>query len=225
MAARPRALFPVVLVALQLVLAPAPVFAIAIYDANVTVSLVRPAGATIVLSDAVIGLSPPVTEGNGTAHNDAKSSPTSVAAFGSAQSPPLRSVANSRALSNSLFTITNNNDTSVNLRINASWHLSALADFGEVASAAMFYVLSIDEEQVFIDPRVVGEPRGLDSSMRAHFFALEPGVSTVRVFAFAEGQAISNPSPTPEPATLLLVGTTMAGLGLARLRQWRKKQL
>jgi hypothetical protein len=32
-------------------------------------------------------------------------------------------------------------------------------------------------------------------------------------------------SPVPEPATLLLVGTTMAGLGLARLRRWRQKQL
>ena len=28
----------------------------------------------------------------------------------------------------------------------------------------------------------------------------------------------------PEPTTLLLVGTTMAGLGLARLRRWRQKQ-
>jgi hypothetical protein len=29
----------------------------------------------------------------------------------------------------------------------------------------------------------------------------------------------------PEPTTLLLFGTTMAGLGLARLRRWRQKQL
>jgi hypothetical protein len=32
------------------------------------------------------------------------------------------------------------------------------------------------------------------------------------------------PQAVPEPATLLLVGTTMAGLGLARLRQWRRKR-
>jgi hypothetical protein len=32
------------------------------------------------------------------------------------------------------------------------------------------------------------------------------------------------PAPIPEPATLLLLGTTMAGLGLARWRQRRRKQ-
>ncbi|HWP74383.1 MAG TPA: PEP-CTERM sorting domain-containing protein [Methylomirabilota bacterium] len=34
----------------------------------------------------------------------------------------------------------------------------------------------------------------------------------------------SEPAVVPEPATLLLFGTTAAGLGLARWRRWRHGQ-
>jgi hypothetical protein len=49
--------------------------------------------------------------------------------------------------------------------------------------------------------------------------ALEPGFNSLVFIAEADGLAA-----TPEPATLILVGTTAAGLGLAGWRQRRHKQ-
>jgi hypothetical protein len=45
-----------------------------------------------------------------------------------------------------------------------------------------------------------------------------------KTFLFSESQSPVPLGPVPEPATLLLFGTTMAGLGLARWRQQRRKQ-
>jgi hypothetical protein len=45
-----------------------------------------------------------------------------------------------------------------------------------------------------------------------------------RVGAWQFESGIADIHPTPEPATLLLFGTTAAGLGLARWKQRRRKQ-
>jgi len=50
---------------------------------------------------------------------------------------------------------------------------------------------------------------------------LHPLLITVEADGFANSQASSTPAVAPEPGTLLLFGTTMAGLGLAR---WRRRQ-
>jgi hypothetical protein len=49
------------------------------------------------------------------------------------------------------------------------------------------------------------------------------GVVDVGDFA-VDSALVVDAAVVPEPATLLLVGTTIAGLGMARLRRWRQKQ-
>lgn len=56
---------------------------------------------------------------------------------------------------------------------------------------------------------------------------LSAGTYSARVFAAFDNPHYSldlNVSPVPEPTTLLLVGTTAAGFGLARWRQRRREQ-
>jgi hypothetical protein len=61
------------------------------------------------------------------------------------------------------------------------------------------------------------------------FTEVAPGASTILQFGFRNDPGFLGlddvvVNPTPEPTTMLLLGTTMAGLGLARWRQWRRRQ-
>jgi hypothetical protein len=53
---------------------------------------------------------------------------------------------------------------------------------------------------------------------------LIPGSPDEGIALFSLEGELTSLNAIPEPTTLLLVGTTMAGLGLARLRRWRQKQ-
>jgi hypothetical protein len=64
------------------------------------------------------------------------------------------------------------------------------------------------------------------SGSEAFVLGLSPGEHLLQIFAHVSGSARSSPpvSPTPEPATLLLFGSTAAGLGLAHWRERRKQR-
>jgi hypothetical protein len=104
-----------------------------------------------------------------------------------------------------------------------------------VTTAAQFTVL-FDSNRLLHNSSFVCAPfvpvencNSFDSGSNAFSFTLTPGSHRLSLHVAAVGQATSSPvggdiSATPEPATLLLVGTTAAGLGLARWRQRRKQQ-
>jgi hypothetical protein len=106
-------------------------------------------------------------------------------------------------------------------------------DPGESSSSgsfASFFFVELDDTRLlsnFSDPCFPGSNcNSFDSGSAAFLFGLTPGSHSLRVVAEADGFANVSPplNATPEPATLLLVGTTMAGIGLARWRQRRRKE-
>jgi hypothetical protein len=74
---------------------------------------------------------------------------------------------------------------------------------------------------------VPGNCNSFDSGSAAFLLGLTPGSHSLRIFVDARGGAAhsaASPSPVPEPTSLLLFGTTAAGLGLARWRKTRSKR-
>jgi hypothetical protein len=95
----------------------------------------------------------------------------------------------------------------------AAARFSIQVDGVEVAGDVQSLTVSQPGEHIFLDP-----PPTFDTVS----LTLGPGLHPVLVTAQADG--FLTLSPVPEPTTLLLVGTTAAGLGLARWRQRRRKQ-
>jgi hypothetical protein len=86
-------------------------------------------------------------------------------------------------------------------------------------------VLASDEAACGVGPGVGSCNRPVTNSQ--HFsLQLTPGLHplliSVEADRFANSQASSTPAVAPEPGTLLLFGTTMAGLGLTA--RWRRRR-
>jgi hypothetical protein len=100
----------------------------------------------------------------------------------------------------------------------------------EYVSAYAYFSVYLDSNFLFqnysapCSYSVSGNCNSFDSGSDAFLFGLTPGSHTLQLDVTAFGSASSSPpfNATPEPASLLLFGTTMAGIGLARWRQRRR---
>lgn len=125
-------------------------------------------------------------------------------------------------------------------------HIAITAEGGETAHGLRRSEVRIDgvllgPESSFVSQTVSGQghlsfTEGLPQDIRTtRVLSFETGLHTIQLTTQAEGFALGfpcgvscgappdpAPAPVPEPATLLLVGTTAAGLGLARWRQRRR---
>lgn len=219
-----------------------PALAIAIYEAFIEASISAagpiPSGTSLSFvtgpGSGVFSLE----EGNAIATAFASNStPGSASALvtGVANTGTVTSVATSGAAAANDARLLNQNATTVifPLTVSHSSITTASTSLGlnERVSAGTFFTLFLDDA-ILLQGRdnCVGsiglntDCVGVDSGSSALSFGLTPGLHTLEIRADARGEAVSALSPVPEPTTLLLLGTTAAGIGLARWRQWRRKQ-
>jgi hypothetical protein len=213
-----------------------PALAIAIYDAFTEISLSFgqvPSGTSISFLPGVTFIRPPIQIGNAIATSFASTSPSGTAlasALGSASGPPNSSAA-SFASALSVTVLLNQNATFVNLPLTIShtrFPQIASSDRREQTGSDNFFQATIDS--ILLSFFNGGSAAGgggsvtfTDSGSDSFLFPLSPGLHSLVLTAQAGGDASSPiPSPTPEPVSLILFGTTMAGLGLAA--RWRRRR-
>jgi hypothetical protein len=221
-----------------------PALAVAIYDALAQVSVSAPGplppgtGITFPFFTPIAVQS---EMGNAAASASATQAPpgtfsaivTGIASPGA----PDNSRAFSSATGAGFVSVFNQNATSVLFPLTIAHHLSALtaeipsSESGGATAQASFDVFlgavqrladgsinlcgSNDLEPI-LRPQCSIEDIGTTTVL----LPLNPGSLGLNIFLSASGQA-GSPEVVPEPATLLLFGTTMAGLGLAR---WRRRK-
>jgi hypothetical protein len=221
-----------------------PALAISIYNTFVQTSVSTPG---LLPSGTSISFSPGSSStfqsfsGNALATAAASVSPPGSAtalASGFASGPGFSS-AFSSSFATSKASIVNQNAATVAFPLTFSHSRSAststiLGGQSEFVSSYAYFYVYLDSNLLLYNYSVPcssfvsasGNCNSFDSGSNAFLVGLTPGSHSLELNVTATGSASSSPpfNPTPEPASLLLFGTTMAGLGLARWRQQRRKQ-
>lgn len=220
-----------------------PAAAVSIYDASVALHVSAgtpiPFRTSLTLLPGVTLTPPPFVRGAGDASGGAtanvpgqvKASANGVA-IGNACGPVGEcegdnTVVNSRATAIGLGFLSATSNVSFPLTIHETWNVAAVSSSIGAKAGISFQVLV--DNVVIYDGAAIATAGGFAQGVPADFesndaisrlrVALTPGIHNLVFIAEANGLA-----ETPEPATLLLVGTTAAGLGLARWRQRRRAE-
>lgn len=221
-----------------------PVLAIAIYDALAQVSVSTPGplppGTGITFSSSLASTTSQFQVGTAAASASTSASPpgtvSAIVTGVASQGGPDNSIARSSASALGFVTLFNQNTTTVLFPLTISHLLSTFtaeipsSETGGATAQASFSVhfgpfLSLssgssglcagNDFESLLRPQCSVD----DSGSTTLLFGLSPGSRFLDIEVFASGQA-GSPEVVPEPTTLLLFGTTMAGLGLAH---WRRR--
>ena len=220
------------LVPLVIGLAGSPAWAIANYNAFVDVTVSAPgpipSGTGLSLFTGITN-TPPVTEvGTAVAFNEASASTPGVVtgnASGAAVAPPT-SFAASLGGASTIGSLLNQNGAPVGFPLTIA-HIALIqastTESDEQAFAHWSFNVLLDGTSLLsLNDSCTAGPVCSRSSVGTDPFTLSltPGFHSLSITAEADGTALAS-EVVPEPTTLVLVGTTMAGLGLARTMRRR----
>jgi hypothetical protein len=219
-----------------LLVLPGPALAIAIYDDFVQASLSTPEPLPPGTSISFLPGSTSTSQsfgGNALATAAASLPPGGATALVTGfASGPGSSFAESSASATSQASIVNQNATTVTfpLTISHNRNLSSstipLGGQSESAFSHVEFLLILDHNGSLVgnSSECANNCNSFDSGSDAFLFGLTPGSHSLVLSVFAFGDASFEPpiSSTPEPASFLLLTTTMAGLGFAN--RWRRRR-
>ena len=220
-----------------------PALALAIYqvfvEASVSVPEPIPSGTSIVFLPGSFDFPVQFERGNAIATGSASvATPGTVSALvAGLASGPGDSQSNAILFARQTATLLNQNATTVTFPLTLSHqrteHTSSIPLGGqtELTGAGALFSLSLDSVFLVNDSNLPcsgsqANCSSFDSGSSSLFFSLTPGSHSLETAVVASGGAsvsgafLPPLAATPEPMTLLLFGTTAAGLGLVR---WRRR--